>query len=69
MTSTRQDLIQALTQIQNHPAHSHHDILSIHGCAPLSTEAQLQDAIEFNMKAIIRYSNFGGSKRRLARAA
>lgn len=66
MTS-RQDLLQALTQIQNHPAHSHHDILSIHGCAPLSTDAQLRQAIEDNMAEIIRYSNCGGSKRRLAR--
>lgn len=67
--SNRQDLIRALTQIQNHPAHSHHDILTIHGCAPASTIAELQRAIEANMAAIIRYSNYGGNKRRLARAA
>lgn len=69
MTSHRQDLLQALTQIQNHPAHSHHDILTIHFCAPLSTEAELATAVEANFAQITRHSNFGGDKRRLARAA
>jgi hypothetical protein len=64
----RQDLLASLAQIQNHPAHSHHDILTIHGCAPRSTEAQLLAAIDANMVQIARWSNFGGSKRRLARA-
>lgn len=67
MTS-RQDLIEALAQIQNHPAHANHDILTIHGCAPLSTKAELLRAIEENMQRIYRYSNYGGSKRRLAHA-
>lgn len=67
--STRQDLISALTQIQNHPAHAHHDIVSIHFCRPLSTEAELQQAIESNMAQIERWSNYGGNKRRLAKAA
>lgn len=65
----RQDLIEALTQIQNHPAHQHHDILTIHGCAPVSTEAELLRAIDDNMATIARWSNFGGNRRRLARAA
>ena len=69
MTTTRQQLLQALTQIQNHPAHSGHDILTIHGCAPLSSEKELLAAIDRNMTIIARYSNYGGSKRRLARAA
>lgn len=64
----RQDLIQALIQIQNHPAHSGHDILTIHYCAPASTDDELSAAVEFNMAAITRWSNYGGSKRRLARA-
>jgi hypothetical protein len=68
MTS-RQDLLTSLSQIQNHPAHQHHDILSIHFCAPLSTEAELLRAVDDNMAQIARYSNFGGDKRRLARAA
>ncbi len=67
--TTRQDLLQALALIQNHPAHSHHDILTIHYCAPLSTEAELSKAIADNMAQIVRYSNFGGNKRRLASAA
>jgi hypothetical protein len=32
MTETRKDLLQALTQIQNHPAFVHQDILTITGC-------------------------------------
>jgi hypothetical protein len=68
MTSSRQDLIAALAQIQNHPAHSHHDILTIHGCAPLSTEGELRTAIEMNMTTIIPWSNYGGNKRRIAKS-
>jgi hypothetical protein len=49
--------------------HSNHDILSIHGCAPISTDAELRRAIEDNMAQITRFSNYGGNKRRLARAA
>lgn len=69
MTRTRQDLIAALTMIQNHEVHSNHDILSIHGCAPVSTDAELRRAIEANMAQIAQFSDFGGNKRRLARAA
>lgn len=69
MTTRRQDLIAALVQIQNHPAHSHHDIVSIHGCAPLSTETELLAAIDWNMAQIAKWSNSAGSKRRLQRAA
>jgi hypothetical protein len=68
MTSRRKDLIAALTMVQSHPVHNHHDIVSIHCCAPLSTEVELQAAIEANMAQIARWSNYGGSKRRLARA-
>jgi hypothetical protein len=67
--SNRKSLIQALTLIQNHPAHSHHDILTIHACRPLSTEAELAVAIEANMAQVSRWSDYGGSKRRLARAS
>lgn len=56
----RTDLLQALSQIQNHPAHQHHDILTIHGCAPLSTEAELIRAIDDNMAIIARWSDRGG---------
>lgn len=69
MTSNRQDLIAALTQIQNHPAHGHHDILSIHFCAPVSSDEELDRAIEDNMAQIAKWSNHGGNKRRLAQAA
>lgn len=68
-TDRRRDLIEALTQIQNHPAHSHHDIISIHSCAPRSTVAQLIAAVDANMAQIAHWSNYAGNKRRLARAA
>ena len=67
MTQTRKDLLQALTQIQNHPAHSHHDILTITGCG--MSDAEVAAHIEANFAQIARHSNFGGDKRRLARAA
>lgn len=66
--TTRADLIQALSLIQNHPAHSHHDIMTITACRPVMTEEQLADHIEANMRQIARWSDFGGNKRRLANA-
>jgi hypothetical protein len=56
----RQDLLASLAQIQNHPAHGHHDILTIHHCAPRSTEAQLLAAIDANMIQVAEWSNRGG---------
>jgi hypothetical protein len=69
MNIRRQDLIAALTQIQNHPAIISQDILSIHGCAPLSSETELRAAIEYHMGRIAKWSNAAGNKRRLLRAA
>jgi hypothetical protein len=63
MTTRRQDLLQALTQIQNHPAHSHHDILTITGCG--MSDAEVIAHIDANMAQIARYSNYGGNKRRI----
>jgi len=54
--SIRQDLIQALSQIQNHPAHNHHDILTITGCGMSNDEvrahieANVQQIIDWNME-------------------
>lgn len=67
MTSRRTDLLQALTQVQNHPAHSHHDILTITGCGMSDDEVAAH--LEANFAQIARWSDFGGNKRRLARAA
>lgn len=67
MTSHRQNLLQALSQIQNHPVHSHHDILTITGCG--MSDAEVERHIEANFAQIARWSDYGGSKRRLARAA
>lgn len=68
MTTRRADLIQALGLIQNHPAHSHHDILTITACRPVMTEAQLLAHIDANMATIAHWSDFAGNKRRLAGA-
>ena len=67
MTNHRKDLLQALSQIQNHPAHSHHDILTITGCG--MSDAEVSQHIANCWSMIARYSNYGGNKRRLARAA
>lgn len=67
MTNRRKDLLQALCQIQNHPAHNHHDILTITGCG--MTDDEVAAHLEANFSHIARYSNYGGSKKRLANAA
>lgn len=67
MTDRRKDLLQALTQVQNHPTHSHHDILTI-TCWGM-TDDEVARHLESNFSQIARYSNYGGNKRRLARAA
>lgn len=54
MTSQRQDLIQALCQIQNHAAHSHHDILTITGCGMSDDEVRAH--IERNVEQIIAWN-------------
>lgn len=55
MTPARQDLIAALTQIQNHPAFSNVDILTITGCG--MTDDEVRQHIEANM-AFITKTNF-----------
>lgn len=55
------------TQVQNHPAHSCHDILTITGCG--MTDDEVARHLEVNMGQIARWSNYAGNKRRLARAA
>jgi hypothetical protein len=55
MTPTRQDLLEALCQIQNHPALSNVDILTITGCGVSDDEVRAH--IEANM-AFIAQRNF-----------
>ena len=52
MTFTRQDLIEALGQIQNHPFFAHQDIMTITGCG--MTDDQVRDHIEANLSYIAR---------------
>jgi Fe2+ or Zn2+ uptake regulation protein len=54
MTSQRQDLLQALCQIQNHPAHNHHDILTITGCG--MSDDEVRSHIEANVQQIIEWN-------------
>lgn len=55
MTNQRRDLIEALTQIQNHPALYSVDILTITGCGMSDDEVRAH--IEANM-AFIAARNF-----------
>jgi hypothetical protein len=55
MTNQRRDLLEALTQIQNHPVLSNVDILTITGCGMSDDEVRAH--IEANM-AFIATRNF-----------
>ena len=59
MTSRRRDLIAAVSQIQNHSAHTHHDIVTFCGWIDV-TEADIERHIESNMRLIAEYSDRGG---------
>lgn len=50
MTPIRQDLIKALTQVQNHPAFYHVDILTITGCG--MTDDEVRTHLEANISFI-----------------
>jgi hypothetical protein len=54
MTSQRQDLLEALSMIQNHEAHSHHDIMTITACGMSDDEVRAH--LEWNMAMISRWS-------------
>ena len=50
MNPVRQDLLQALGQIQNHPACINQDILTITGCG--MTDEEVRQHIEANLRWI-----------------
>jgi hypothetical protein len=56
MTPTRQDLIQALTQIQSHPAFTHQDILTITGCGMTDFEVRAHIERQFLTIAQINFA-------------
>jgi hypothetical protein len=70
MTSQRQDLLQALCQIQNHPACVNQDIMTITGCGMSDDEVRAH--IEANLRWIAKF-NFEKAneepRRRTRRAA
>lgn len=69
MTPTRQDLLEALGQIQNHPACVNQDIMTITGCGMSDDEVRAH--IEANFVWIEKF-NFEASQqapRRNRRAA
>ena len=63
----RQDLLEALCQVQNHPAHSHHDIMTITACG--MSDDEVAQHLDANFAQVAHWSNYAGNKRRLARAA
>jgi hypothetical protein len=70
MTPVRQDLLQSLSQIQNHPACVNQDIMTITGCGMSDDEVRAH--IEANLSWIARW-NFEKAneepRRRARRAA
>jgi hypothetical protein len=54
MTPTRQDLLEALCQVQNHPAHQNTDILTITGCG--MTDDEVRRHLEVNIEWISRWN-------------
>lgn len=54
ISETRQDLLNALAQIQNHQALQHIDIMTITGCG--MTDAQVRAHIEANLSYIARFN-------------
>jgi hypothetical protein len=56
MTPARQDLIAALTQIQNHPAFSNVDILTITGCGMTDDEVRQHIERQFQTIAEINFA-------------
>jgi hypothetical protein len=54
MTPARQDLLQALGQIQNHPACINQDIMSITGCGMSDDEVRAH--IEANLSWIAKFN-------------
>jgi hypothetical protein len=70
MTKTRQDLLQALIQIQNHSAFVHQDILTITGCG--MTDLEVRAHIDACMTSVANF-NFDKAqeapRRRVRKAA
>jgi hypothetical protein len=52
MTPTRQDLLQALGQIQNHPLYAHQDIMTFTG---FMNDAEVREHIEVNLRSIAKF--------------
>ena len=54
MNSNRQDLLDALSQIQNHAACVNQDIMTITACG--MTDDQVRDHIEANLRWIAKFN-------------
>jgi hypothetical protein len=54
MTPVRQDLLEALCQVQNHPAHANTDILTITGCG--MTDDEVRAHLEANISWIAKWN-------------
>lgn len=56
MTAARQDLLQALCQIQNHPAFANVDIMTITGCGMSDDEVRVHIERQFQTIAEINFA-------------
>jgi hypothetical protein len=54
MTPARKDLLAALCQIQNHPAFTHQDILTITGCG--MTDFEVRAHIDACMTSVANFN-------------
>ena len=54
LSETRKDLLQALTQVQNHPAFRNVDILTITGCG--MTDDEVRAHLEVNINHIANWN-------------
>lgn len=54
ISAIRQDLLQALSQVQNHPAFAHVDIMTITGCG--MTDDEVCAHLDHNIEYIARFN-------------
>jgi hypothetical protein len=69
MTPARQDLLSALSQIQNHPACVNQDILTITGCGMTDDEVRAHIEANLNWIAKFNFEKAQEAPRRRARKA
>jgi hypothetical protein len=69
MTPIRQDLLQALGQIQNHPLFAHQDIMTITGCGMTDDEVRRHIDCQFSFIARVNFEKAQEEPRSARKAA